>query len=232
MVAGAASSLLLPSCITNRRAANAASPPLGNLERVPGIGNGFDMLVDKPLKDIDILYPPSLNGSGYASGRLYRSKEMPIKLGDVFDRGYEIEERTGGKAAGATVVQWDPRTPNTLKYKKSDGSPGTELKVVQRTVEPQNNKGSLVGSNELIRVTTTTSASFGSASIAIIYATRVQRRWRRGTTEDGSRVVEGLEIVKTYRVLDGIAGIELPTSTVKSKIRLTRTYATRGSMTE
>eukprot|EP00548_Thalassiothrix_antarctica_P015425 CAMPEP_0194176540 /NCGR_PEP_ID=MMETSP0154-20130528/10443_1 /TAXON_ID=1049557 /ORGANISM="Thalassiothrix antarctica, Strain L6-D1" /LENGTH=211 /DNA_ID=CAMNT_0038890763 /DNA_START=138 /DNA_END=769 /DNA_ORIENTATION=+ len=211
MVAGAASSLLLPSCITNRRAANAASPPLGNLERVPGIGNGFDMLVDKPLKDIDILYPPSLNGTwicerkvvsvegdaNQAEGAwkvlggvitptsdfqkveekyfvrfidLRRTTDGIIGLegkkyyGDVFDRGYEIEERTSGTEAGATVVQWDPRTPNTLKYKKSDGSPGTELKVVQRTVEPQNNKGSLVGSNELIRVTTTTSASFGSAS--------------------------------------------------------------------
>jgi len=108
----------------------------------------------------------------------------------------------------------------------SNSSPATELKVVQRKVEPQNNEGSLVGSNELIRVTTKTNALFGS-SFDIIYATRVQRRWRRSTTEEGDRVVEGLEIVKTYRVLDGIAGIEFPTSTVKSTIRLTRTYPTR-----
>lgn len=283
MVAGAASSLLLPSY---SRRANAASPPpliLGNLERVAGIGDGFDMLADKPLKDIDILYPPSLNGTwvcerkvvsvegdvNQAEGAwkvlggctptssggdfqkveekylvrfidLRRTTDGIIGLdgkkyyGDVFDRGYEIEERTGSSgsaaaAAAATVVQWDPRAPNTLNYKKSDGSssPATELKVVQRSVEPQNNKGSLAGSNELIRVTTTTSALFGSASFDIIYATRVQRRWRRGTTEEGDRVVEGLEIVKTYRVLDGIAGIEFPTSTVKSTIRLTRTYPTR-----
>ena len=290
MVAGAASSLLLPSYFSRR--ANAASPPpppliLGNLERVAGIGDGFDMLADKPLQDIDILYPPSLNGTwvcerkvvsvegdvNQAEGAwkllggcttptsssggdfqkveekylvrfidLRRTTDGIIGLdgkkyyGDVFDRGYEIEERTGSSgsaaaaaAAAATVVQWDPRAPNTLNYKKSDGSssPATELKVVQRSVEPQNNKGSLAGSNELIRVTTTTSALFGSTSFDIIYATRVQRRWRRGTTEEGDRVVEGLEIVKTYRVLDGIAGIEFPTSTVKSTIRLTRTYPTR-----
>ena len=36
------------------------------------------------------------------------------------------------------------------------------------------------------------------------------------------QVVEGLEIVKTYRVLDGVAGIEFPTSTTKSTLRLTR----------
>ena len=35
-------------------------------------------------------------------------------------------------------------------------------------------------------------------------------------------VVEGLEIVKTFRVLDGVAGVEMPTSTAKSKLRLTR----------
>ena len=36
------------------------------------------------------------------------------------------------------------------------------------------------------------------------------------------RRVEGLEIVKTYRVLDGVAGVEYPTSTTKSMIRLVR----------
>ena len=72
------------------------------------------------------------------------------------------------------------------------------------------------GSNELVRVTTR------SLGFDITYAARVQRRWRRATTDTGARVVEGLEILKTYRVLDGIAGVELPTSTLKSTIRLTR----------
>ena len=56
----------------------------------------------------------------------------------------------------------------------------------------------------------------------IIYAARVQRRFRRALTPEGERLVEGLEILKTYRVLDGIAGVEYPTSTTKSLIRMTR----------
>ena len=36
------------------------------------------------------------------------------------------------------------------------------------------------------------------------------------------RVVEGIELVKTYRVLDDVAGVEFPTSTTKSSLRLTR----------
>jgi len=273
MVAGAASSLLLPSCCRRVDAASPPSLPPIVFERVQGIGGGFDMLADKPIVDVDILYPPSLNGTwvcerkvvsvegdvnqaegawkllgGTAGGDFQKSEEkyyvrfVDLRrstdgiigldgkkyYGDVFDRGYEIVERTGGTAA--TVVQWDPRAPNTLKYKKSDDNcPETELKVVQRTVEPQNNKGSLVGSNELIRVTTKTSALFGS-SFDFTFAARVQRRWRRSTTDEGDRVVEGLEIVKTYRVLDGIAGIEFPTSTIKSTIRLTRTYPTRPTI--
>jgi len=270
MVAGTVSSLLFPSCC--RRVDAASPPPLPPIifERVQGIGSGFDMLDDKPIADVDILYPPSLNGTwvcerkvvsvegdvnqaegawrllgGTTGGDFQKSEEkyyvrfVDLRratdgiigldgkkyYGDVFDRGYEIEERTGGTVP--TVVDWDPRAPNTLKYKKSDdNSPATELKVVQRTVEPQNNKGSLVGSNELIRVTTKTSALFGS-SFDFTSAARVQRRWRRSTTDEGDRVVEGLEIIKTYRVLDGIAGIEFPTSTIKSTIRLTRTYPTR-----
>jgi len=293
----AASSIILPSFCACRRVDAVVSPPLPigtSYERVQGIGGGFDMLIDKPIDDVDILFPPSLNGTWVCERKvvsvegdvnqaqgvwkllggtipttsergggerdfqkveekyyvrfvdLRRDTDGIIGLdgkkyyGDVFDRGYEMEERTSsGSSSGsrtATVVQWDPRAPNTLKYERSsatavtDGSsnssPATELKVVQRKVEPQNNEGSLVGSNELIRVTTKTNALFGS-SFDIIYATRVQRRWRRSTTEEGDRVVEGLEIVKTYRVLDGIAGIEFPTSTVKSTIRLTRTYPTR-----
>ena len=95
-------------------------------------------------------------------------------------------------------------------------------------MEPQNNRGSLVGSDELIRVTTRATGPFNT-KFDVVYAARVQRRWRRSTTEEGDRVVEGLEVVKTYRVLDGIADVETPTSTVKSTLRLTRTYSTRPS---
>ena len=294
--AATAAAAAAASCLP-RRADAAVSSPFeqpsiqqsgGYSERVGGIGGGFDMLGDrKPMADIDVLYPPSLNGTWVCErkvvsvegdtnqaqgawkllggtniirkggGRedfqkaeekyfvrfvdLRRPTDGIIGLdgkkyyGDILDRGYEIEERTSrgsGSDEGTkpTEVQWDPRAPNVLNYDRNDGSPATELKVVQRKVEPQNNQGSLAGSNELIRVTTKAKAGaiFGS-SFDIVYATRVQRRWRRTTTDEGDRVVEGLEIQKTYRVLDGIAGIETPTSTVKSTLRLTRTYPTRAS---
>mmetsp|Transcript_2993 Transcript_2993/g.8175 ORF Transcript_2993/g.8175 Transcript_2993/m.8175 type:complete len:224 (+) Transcript_2993:308-979(+) len=45
---------------------------------------------------------------------------------------------------------------------------------------------------------------------------------KSGYDDGGNRIVEGLEIMKTYRVLDGVAGTEMPTSTTKSMIRLTR----------
>lgn len=290
MLAGgaAASSFLLPSSCTLRRA-DAATITQSGYDRVEGIGGGFDMLSDKPIADIDVLYPPSLNGTwvcerrvvsvegdvnqaqgawkllggtiptdGDKTGKDFQKSEEKYSVrfvdlrrptdgiigldgkkyyGDILDRAYEMEERTGrggGSGSGSggeatTTVQWDPFAPNILKYERPDGSnssPATELKVVQRKIEPQNNQGSLVGSNELIRLTTKTNGPFNT-NFDIVYAARVQRRWRRSTTEEGDRVVEGLEIVKTYRVLDGIAGIEFPTSTVKSTIRLTRTYPTR-----
>ena len=96
-----------------------------------------------------------------------------------------------------------------------------ELTVVQRSVEQPSESNKGWGSNELLRVTTSAGSLFGDLSIN--YAARVRRRWRRGgVTPDGVRVVEGLEIVTTYRVLDGIAGTEYPTSTTKATIRLTR----------
>ena len=88
----------------------------------------------------------------------------------------------------------------------------------RRASQPPSDKG--WGSNELLRITTAAGSVLGSFDIQ--YAARVQRRWRRGTTDSGARVVEGLEIMKTYRVLDGIAGVEFPTSTTKSVVRLTR----------
>merc|ERR1719162_1656039 len=164
------------------------------------------------------------------------------------NRNNDSDEEDDINDAGKTiVVTWDPRTaPNILQYEKRqqhDGGEGrknnnngiaTELTVVQRQVEPQNNKGSLVGSNELIRITTTTKATTKNNLLGlsgeVVYAARIQRRFRRMTTEEGDRVVEGIEIQKTYRVLDGIVDITTPTSATKSKLRLTRTYPTRPTI--
>lgn len=134
-------------------------------------------------------------------------------FGVILDRGFELDSRTRGAS-----VSWEPSAPDALSYERAAGGRGgaAELRVLERSVELPSEKG--WGSNELLRLRTPT--GFGDAKID--YALRVQRRFRRGTTESGARVVEGLEIIKTYRVLDGVAGIEMPTSTTKATLRLTR----------
>ena len=135
-------------------------------------------------------------------------------FGVVLDRGYELKER----ALGADVV-WERQSPDYLRYQRTSDGGGASLRVVQRSVELPSEQG--WGSNELLRITTGASTLLGAFEID--YACRVQRRWRRATLpETGARVVEGIEILKTYRVLDGVAGVEYPTSTTKSTIRLTR----------
>ena len=62
---------------------------------------------------------------------------------------------------------------------------------------------------------------FGGAQL--VKAARVKRKFRRAYADDGtSRQIEGLEIMTTYRCLDGVCGVEMPTSTTKSTLRLTR----------
>jgi len=137
-------------------------------------------------------------------------------FGVVLDRGFELNSRSGGAA-----VSWDRRTPDILTYSRSVGGREStiELNVVQRSVELPSEQG--WGSNELLRITTDGGAIFGK----INYAVRIQRRFRRANDGTGGRAVEGLELVRTYRVLDGIAGVEYPTSTIKSTIRLLRPAA-------
>eukprot|EP00966_Prymnesium_polylepis_P065695 1524434-Prymnesium_polylepis.1 len=136
-------------------------------------------------------------------------------FGVVLDRAFELDARVQGAA-----ITWDTKAPNTLTYQRDAGGRGSaaELSVVQRKVEQPSESNRGWGSNELIRITTDGGAVLGR----ITYCARVQRRWRRALTESNERVVEGVEIMKTYRVLDGIAGIEFPTSTTRSTIRLTR----------
>ena len=39
-------------------------------KRIEGIGGGFDMLSEQPIADVDILYPPSLNGTWVCERRV------------------------------------------------------------------------------------------------------------------------------------------------------------------
>eukprot|EP00977_Amphora_coffeiformis_P012787 scaffold3234_cov166-Amphora_coffeaeformis.AAC.2 len=116
----------------------------------------------------------------------------------VMDRGFDYASRSG------TTVDWSVREPNHLQ-----SSNKIQLDVYSRLVELPNDQG--WGSQELFKIT----------DGPFLRAALVKRRFRRNFEGD-QRVVEGLEVVKTFRVLDGVAGTEYPTSTIRSQIRLTR----------
>ena len=153
-----------------------------------------------------IVAPDAMAGADYVyEGKTVRSA--------ILDRSFEISHRIDGD----TVVNWDPTSgaPNTLAHKRNDDE--VELVVVQRRIEPPSETG--FGSDELVRIKSSAGGAF--KSLSVYRAARVRRRWRRGFDEaTGKRVVDGLEIVTTYRVLDGVAGTEMPTSTTKSRIRM------------
>lgn len=129
--------------------------------------------------------------------------------GTVIDRAFELASR-------GDVTDVTSSATGRLVY--GDGTSAVELVVVQRSSELPTAQG-FGASNELIRITTTGGGGiFGRTE----RAARIQRRFRRSYDNDGtSRVIEGIELVKSYRVLDGVAG-ELPTSTTKSTLRLVR----------
>lgn len=133
------------------------------------------------------------------------------------DRGFEILSR----ASSSRSVQWEVAHPNLLRYSQ-DGTNQqnryVELLVVQRKSEIPTSSG--FGFDELIRIT---SAAGGFIPGGIEKVARVQRKYRRALNNaTGARIVEGIELVKTFRVLDGVAGIEMPTSTTKSMLRMSR----------
>lgn len=141
----------------------------------------------------------------------------------ILDRAYEISSRVAGGGRSSieeNIATWDATlNPNMLTYKRSrnNNNDEVELVVVQRKIEPPSESG--FGSDELYRIKSSAGGAF--SSLNVIRAARVRRRWRRGFDESsGKRIVDGLEITTTYRVLDQIAGTEMPTSTTKSRIRL------------
>lgn len=141
------------------------------------------------------------------------SFEGEMLKGVVLDRGFEIESRNHECKA-----TWTLEMPNVLSYVSDDSPSGVEIVVVQRKIELPSEKG--FGFNELYRITSSAGGIFGDNKVQ--RAVRVQRRYRRALDDEGNRIVEGLEIMKTFRVLDGIAGTEMPTSTTKSQMKLRR----------
>jgi hypothetical protein len=128
----------------------------------------------------------------------------------VMDRGFELASRSRGMPSSTSSsvnngIVWKVEEPNQLSY-----DTGTRLDIVRRQVEIPTDEG--FGFSELVRIT----------DGPFVRAAQVKRRYRRAFDADGNRVVQGLEIIKTYRVLDGVAGTDLPTATIKSTIVMTR----------
>merc|ERR1711865_53336 len=154
------------------------------------------------------------------------SEENTVVAYVVNDRGYELASRlhTLTEAEGATAtVTWTVTEPNTVDY-RNNSKKSIQLRVTDRTVEPPSEQG--FGFNELISIQDGNVSIGGGvfpSSTGTLRAVQIKRRYRRSLeATTGARLVEGLEIMKTYRVLDGMAGIEYPTSTVKSQLTLSR----------
>jgi len=138
--------------------------------------------------------------------------------GVVCDRGFETRNRLLlSSRQSEPEVSWNVQDPTHLVFNDDTGGTVT-VDVVQRSVELPSDQG--FGYNELLRITTPINVMGGMGKVE--RAVRVRRRFRRSFDLNGNRVLEGLEITNTYRVLDGIAGIEMPTSTLRSAFRLTR----------
>lgn len=133
--------------------------------------------------------------------------------GVVLDRVLDISSR---RKDDAIHISWNIDN-QILRYENSNGSSQVEIAVVQRKVEYPTVNG--FGFDELYKISSSAGGMFlGDSNVQ--RAVRVKRRYRRALDENGNRIVDGLEIMKTYRVLDGIAGVEMPTSTTKSQIQL------------
>ena len=133
----------------------------------------------------------------------------------VLDRGSELASRTG---IAKDLAQWDT-TNNSLTYTRNNNNDAVNLTVVRRKIEPPSEAG--FGFDEIYRIESSAGGIFGGTNLD--RCAKVRRRYRRGFDESsGKRIIDAIEIVTTHRVMDGIAGIEMPTSTCKSRLRYTQ----------
>ena len=224
--------------IASAATTSSSSPPSpSSSPRLVDVGGGIDLFGKRTLDAPDVVYPVSLEGV-WAVQRVVTSIEgdtfqaemawrglggqgaSSMKAPESFltrfirdddssqcilDRKYEYSNRS------KATTEWEAARPDMVNIGK------TTLFVVQRKIEPPSEQG--FGFNEF----------YGITDGPFERAARVQRRYRRAFDDEGNRVIEGLEIMKTYRVLDGVAGAEMPTSTTKSVIRMTRPPPTTTS---
>jgi hypothetical protein len=136
----------------------------------------------------------------------------------VLDRVSEMSSRIG---IPKDMIHWNTKL-NSLDYSRSSNNSNNDvvnLSIVRRKNEPISDSG--FGSEEVYRILSSAGGAFANSNI--FRAARVRRRYRRGYDEvSGKRILDCIEIVTTHRVLDGVAQIELPTSTCKNRMRYTQ----------
>jgi len=151
--------------------------------------------------------PTSLDDAKYE----YEGK---ILQAAILDRGSELSSRTG---VANDTIQWDVKS-NSISYARNKDD-NVNLTIVRRNTELPTDQG--FGFDEICRIESSAGGIFSGTNV--YRAARVRRRYRRGFDETtGQRILDAIEVVTTHRVLDGIAGIELPTSTTKSRLRYTQ----------
>lgn len=133
----------------------------------------------------------------------------------ILDRLSELSSRVGIEKGS---IRLDTQN-NSIEYTRNKNDGPINLTVVSRKIEPVTESG--FGSDEIYRIYSSAGGVFAGTNV--YRCARVRRRFRRGFDETtGKRILDGIEIVTTHRVLDGVAGIELPTSTCKSRLRYTQ----------
>ena len=133
----------------------------------------------------------------------------------VMDRASSFSSRLGTSSKN---IEWKKELPEqTVSYHNNKES--ITISTVQRKMEPPTEVG--FGSDELLKVSSLGNSILGT-STTLDRAARIKTRCKRGYDDStGKRIVDGIEIVMTYRVLDGVVGVEMPTSSCKSRIRWT-----------
>ena len=147
----------------------------------------------------------------------YYDYEEKVLKAAVLDRVTEMSSRIG---IPKDVIHWNTKL-NSLDYSRNNNSnnDAVNLTIVRRKNEPISDSG--FGSEEVYRILSSAGGAFAGSNI--YRAARVRRRYRRGYDEvSGKRILDCIEIVTTHRVLDGVAQIELPTSTCKTRMKYTQ----------
>mmetsp|Transcript_28080 Transcript_28080/g.77229 ORF Transcript_28080/g.77229 Transcript_28080/m.77229 type:complete len:281 (-) Transcript_28080:1392-2234(-) len=201
-------------------------------QRSVDVGGGLNLLQTIPPTAKDAFFPKSvegvwncqrqvisLDGDAFMAetcwkalggdGKAIKSHEVfptrflltPDENYCVLDRGFELQSRK----PTAKNIQYTRTDPNHLEYNGN-----IQISVVRRTIEPPNDAG--FGYQEFLAI---------QDGPFVLRGCLIKRRYRRNFAPDGQRILEGLEIAKTFRVLDGVAGTEFPTSTLKSTLLLT-----------